>query len=368
VKRLQRQDAIDITIDISATAAAQAKVAVSYLICGASWYPEHSVVAAAEGGSARLHTQAIVQQATGEAWEGATVSLSALHPRATHQRPALGTWTLGATPKSKGPSGPVRFAPAYDARLAPLETAWTQSVKADDEAGRQAQKRVLENRRLAEAVRRQVEIRGATPEFPVKGSHTIASDGTVTPLAVAETALKTTRRYRLAPAVSPVAFGVAETRNAAEYPLLPGPVNLRRDGQLVGRSSLDFVAPGEGFELELGPERRFRVSRKVDPKVSQLLRIGKNNRLTVAYNLAVRSDVEGEVTVLVNDQLPQCTGALLLRSQPRAELSPEGVLTWETTITGGETRELTFVFQVEYPEGKASAALQSLVHHVTHLE
>jgi hypothetical protein len=118
----------------------------------------------------------------------------------------------------------------------------------------------------------------------------------------------------------------------------------------------------------LGPDRRFRVTRQVDPKLSQLLRIGPRNRLTVAYKLSVDTDVQGEVPVVVSDQLPQGSGASLVRSQPRAELSGDGILTWETTITGGKPRELMFVFQVEYPEGQASPALQSLVRQVTHLK
>mgnify|MGYP006960622566 CR=1 FL=1 len=59
-----------------------------------------------------------------------------------------------------------------------------------------------------------------------------------------------------------------EHDNGAALPLLPGPVDLVRDSGLVGRTWLDFTAPGETFELGWGPDLALREALSVGDWVS----------------------------------------------------------------------------------------------------
>jgi uncharacterized protein (TIGR02231 family) len=51
-------------------------------------------------------------------------------------------------------------------------------------------------------------------------------------------------------------------RNTAAQPLLAGPVDLVRQGGVVGRTTLLYTAPGEPFELSFGPDPALRVRRR----------------------------------------------------------------------------------------------------------
>ncbi len=50
--------------------------------------------------------------------------------------------------------------------------------------------------------------------------------------------------------------------NSSSHPLLAGPVDLIRNSGKVGSTSIDFVAPGEKFELGWGPDPDLRVQRR----------------------------------------------------------------------------------------------------------
>lgn len=53
----------------------------------------------------------------------------------------------------------------------------------------------------------------------------------------------------------------SEQSNTAQFPILAGPVDLLRVTELVGKTEIGFVAPGEKFALGWGPDAAMRVQR-----------------------------------------------------------------------------------------------------------
>jgi uncharacterized protein (TIGR02231 family) len=101
---------------------------------------------------------------------------------------------------------------------------------------------------------------------------TIPSDGR--PYTVPLLRFETSAKVELVtmPELSPRVFRRCTQQHTGKSPLLAGPVEISRDGGVVGWTKTMFVAPGERFVMGFGPEDAVRVARytrqvtdKVDP-------------------------------------------------------------------------------------------------------
>lgn len=97
------------------TGAAAADLELEYFVPGALWRPAYDVHFASASGQIRLETTAMVEQATGEDWERATLLLSTAIPARGVALPELMTWTLGErsdfVPRSRPKPAPAPVAP-----------------------------------------------------------------------------------------------------------------------------------------------------------------------------------------------------------------------------------------------------------------
>jgi len=142
-------------------------------------------------------------------------------------------------------------------------------------------------------------------------------------------------------------------RNTANFPFLPGPVNVYRAGSLVGKSKLDSVAEGEKMELFLGLEERIKVTRKADKKRSSSTRFGDRKRLNVGYTIQISNYLDSAATVIVSDQVPvpreDSVKVKVIDVTPKTAKPERGIITWQVELAPKTTRDLKFEFQVDYP-------------------
>ena len=66
---------------------------------------------------------------------------------------------------------------------------------------------------------------------------------------------------RTAPALDPTAYLEARIANDEDAPLLPGQLNVQRDGVFVGSSRIALVAPGERADIGFGADDKVKVTR-----------------------------------------------------------------------------------------------------------
>ena len=370
IKGLMQVRQGEVAVDVRAPSAGKAVLSVSYLVGGASWFPEHTLSEGAGSGTVALETYAVVQQATGEEWREAEVVVSAGHPYASTHGPALGAWGL-QPPAGSGPvSVPFgsRTLGEFDARLLALSKTWQEDA-AEDETLADAVPLVLENSKQASELVRQTAIRGGGVVRTAAGRHAVETTGAATLVPLGAVEVPIARTFRLMPSISTQCYEVGVLRNASDAALLPGPMNITRGGDLLTQRRLDLTGPGERFEVDLGASDAMSAVRTLDRGGSRITRLGATTRLTVAYRVRLKNGRDTEVLVQVRDQLPsvgkdQGVAVELLAAKPRAEVGADGVVVWETSVAAGGGMELSFAFRLEYPSDRVPAVAAALEKQV----
>jgi len=367
----------EIVVEVGSDAPARAKLSVSYLVSGASWYPAYDARADAEREKIGVACKAVVQQSTGEDWSGAKFTLSTIQPYLVREKPELKPWYVdsatarqvaGARQRPQRQQAETnqyyrRNAP-FGSRLAnePTRSRMKSLQRKQYDYNRLAGGKAAKAQELyqgnvlrAREVIRQVEKRGTSVEFEIAGTYTVPADGKAVKMAVGEVELAAARRYSAAPAVSRSTYVTGAMRNTGEFPFLPGPVEIYVAGSLIGKSKVDTVAEGEKFELYLGLEERIKVTREIDMKKSSTSRSGSSKRLRAGYVIKVQSFLIGAATVEVSDQVPVSQDnrvrVKLMGVEPKTSPPDKGIITWKVALEPGASQELTFEFQMDYPAG-----------------
>ena len=370
VKRLMQVSQGEVVVDVRAEAAGPASLSVSYLVGGASWFPEHTLTVDAGAGKVGLETYAVVQQATGEQWGEVEVTVSSEHPEAATRDPSAGAWGLqdSAAPGAVNVPFGSRTPTEFGARLLAVAKMW-QDEAAKDEALADAVPLVVGNRAQAGELIRQTAIRGGGEARTAAGRYTIETTGAAALLPLGTVDMAAERAFRLMPSVSSQCYEVGVLRQTSDVVLLPGPLNVTRGGRLVTRSLVDLVGFGERFEVELGPSDAISVVRTLDRQASRVTRLGGRTRLTVAYRTRLKSGWDAAASVQVRDQLPSVgkekgVGVELLSAEPRAEAGADGVVAWDVSLPAGGGLELSFAFVLEYPSDRVPAVAAGLEKQV----
>jgi len=86
---------VEVLAVLDGAAGAAVELELEYFVPGARWRPAYDLHFAPGRGQLRLETAAVVEQATGEDWDGVALALSTATPGRGIDAPELLTWTLG---------------------------------------------------------------------------------------------------------------------------------------------------------------------------------------------------------------------------------------------------------------------------------
>ncbi|HEX2318296.1 MAG TPA: DUF4139 domain-containing protein, partial [Streptosporangiaceae bacterium] len=171
--------------------------------------------------------------------------------------------------------------------------------------------------------------------------------------AIGQFDLEATLDYLAVPVVAPEAYLRAKVTNGSALLLLPGRARIFKDGQFTGETTLETVAPGEEFELQLGVDDQIRIERKLVRRATSKAVIGASRTVDIGYETTVASHRPGSAKVSVHDHIPVSTdGEIRVRlreASPPAEHDDLGELTWDLTLAEGQTTTIRYRFTVEHP-------------------
>src|SRR5258708_22265929 len=142
--------------------------------------------------------------------------------------------------------------------------------------------------------------------FSIPVRRDIPSDGSDHRVGIAETNHRVDLTRVAVPRLSQAAYLQAHITYGGEQALLPGPVQLFRDGDFVGNDNLTAKAPGESFDLGFGQDDRIHVERKMvgETKGKSGFLFTKGERKYHWVTTLVNYH-EGSRTVEVREQLPR---------------------------------------------------------------
>ncbi len=337
----------EVATTLEAGAATRAEVDLSYHVPGASWRPLYDLTLTGE----RLAVSylAEVNQQTGEDWPEVELVLSTTR-RGRHQvLPELDPWYIGRA----APVAPARMRKSLAVgRSMPAPMA---AAAAGLAAG------AAELPEAAPLVAEPGES-GAGLAYRVQRPMSVPADGGPHKTMVARFELDAALDHLVVPALAAEAYLRATVTNTSSLLLLPGPARVFHGTGFVGQTSLETVAAGEEFELQLGVDDQIRVERQLRRRSTGKAVIGGTRTVDVGYEITVENHRADKTRVSVHDHIPTSTdGDIKVRlreaSPNPAGQSDLGELTWDLALGGGQSATIRYRFTVEHPAQVTVAGL-----------
>jgi uncharacterized protein (TIGR02231 family) len=347
------------------------EVRLNYLVGKCGWSPTYVFRADKSGKEVAVECNALVQQMTGEDWNGVTLTLSTASPELSAAGVGLAPFPVSLVRDSgrklgtsdlaqqlqaiRGRQSEAQLSNRNAVTLADnIASSWTCNTAAND----------LQSLELAsgEDVLNLVQSHdsqaaGPSLSYQLGGAVNLASRSDQQMVRILQTGLKGRFYYVATPVLTNYVYREAELSNTSPEDLLSGPITVYLDGRFVGRSEIPTVARGQTFVVGFGVDPQLRARRELASRTEDLQ--GGNRELSFTYRLVLENYREQPAEVRLFDRLPYTDRPNDIRiklSDMKDPLSkdelyarterPKGILRWETTVAAGATGEN--VKKIEY--------------------
>ncbi|MHC4660230.1 MAG: DUF4139 domain-containing protein [Planctomycetota bacterium] len=293
-----------------------------YLLEGAGWYPYYDARVFPDDEKVLFTTKAAVYQATNEEWRDVALTLSTGRPSPGGSEIKLEAWELSLPPK-----GEEKKMPDLDAVLG--QPAATSAA-----------------------------FTGGLPmTFAISLPETILPDGSIHRVTIGQDEFPVVIDHVLVPRQSEYAFRRVTVQNSTDRNLLPGAINVFHEHDFVGTSRIDAVAPKNKFEFYMGTDDRIVGLRSIDIKGVTRRLASSAQRNTVEAKIRVTNTTESDLPILIIEQHPVSKSKDLAvkfaEAKPKvSRQSKRGFLNWNLEVKGGDSKELKYSYQIEYPKGR----------------
>jgi uncharacterized protein (TIGR02231 family) len=318
---------------VSCLAGNTSEVELSYLVGGSSWKPSYEARAQESAGTVELKAFATVTQSTGEDWREAQLILSTAVPRQDATPPKIHPLRINAVEQE--PPRKVLVERAEDIR------------HSDGGSGSAV---------ASTGTRMQAVTQGLSVQLVVPDPADVAGDGTAARVLFARNRLPAEFHFRTSPKLAPFVYLVADTVNAAPFPIIAGSVDLYRNGSFLARHTTETVASGARFPLSFGIEERLRAKRVVlEERERETGLISKNRRRVYAYRFHVANYLDRATELELSDQIPvsemnDVTVAVDGQTTAGYNLDrSDGIVRWSLKLAPGEARAIDLAFHIDVP-------------------
>lgn len=351
-----------VTVDVDAASASKLQLVLSYRIGGARWLPVYdarlSTGSKAGKPSLEIVRRASISQRTGEDWTGVVLTVSTVRVQRGTEAPDLLTQVL----RFYEPPPP----PAPVAR-APRSTAMGKQAQ-DFARGRSGTLSMTPVREVAREQEAEVDAGPYAVRFAIAGRIDLKGDGSARVFRIATANVDPEIVIQAAPALDTTGFLEARFVNKDAAPILPGVVNLHRDGAYAGRGRFELVAPGDKASLGFGADDSVRITRRpVAKSQSGPGWIGNSRSETSDFETTVKNLHGFPVRVRIVDRVPVSEDAeIVIKPLPTNTNAQEdrvdgkrGVMAWTFDLAPKAERKIRLGWQVQWPNGKKIASGQS---------
>jgi len=330
---------LEVVVTAECNGEPQPRLSLSYVVPGATWRPEYDLRFSADRGAktgpgkAELTVAAVVQQASGEDWEGVTLVLSTARPKLGAQAP------YPAPLKVHGrKAGEDKVLVDALERREKLSGPASATVAGPEAA-------VLEDR-------------GQSFVLTLPHKATVRADGRPYWLPVDVTTTPAEAKLVTVPKLRAHVYQLAVLKNPARYPLLAGTLHAYRGGSYVGDVQLEHKAPGEALEISLGIDDEIRVERKeVKDRDRQAGLLSSTKRLERAYRVRTTNNATGPVQLEVRDNLPVSKTEEVKVELDRSKTTPgfsldghRGFITWTLQLPPRVETVVDLAYTIKLPE------------------
>ncbi|MBN2411512.1 mucoidy inhibitor MuiA family protein [candidate division KSB1 bacterium] len=346
----------NIIVSVEAQYAGRLNLQASYIVQNASWYPIYDARVDSDLKKMQLIYYGMVRQNTGEDWNNVNVILSTASPMTSRSVPELEPRFVDifrpeaqrAVPRTEinlDELGP----PAPGEERLQVSVMKSSSVAADQAAS------------YATALVRTSQLAAV---FDIPTHNDIPGDNDAHKVTIAIQPFDTQFEYTTIPKALDKVFLTGKTVNTAEFPLLPGEVNVFVDNDFFNKSTLNTIVPTDTFRLALGVDDAINVERKLVNKFTESTGLlGGKAKVTYEYEIIITNNKKSQEVVTVLDQLPisrnEKIKVQLLAPEEKA-VKPDlyNRLKWTLRLQPGAKVTLPLKYQVEYPSGEKITGME----------
>ena len=304
-----------------------------------------------------FHAQ--VTQQSGEDWDNVKIVLSTSSPQQGTEIPDPTQWWLYLNPKA----AVSRSMGAASMNAAPMMQSSKSSVTALS-----APKASMDMMVAAESVAATLQSSAFATNYVITRKKTIPSNTQKHRVTISESKHPASLLLVAVPRLQQAAFIEADIKYAGEEQLIPGPASIFRDGNFIGKTQLDAIAPGESFKLGFGQDDRVKVERKLlrqkDSDENSGWTYAKGER-NYAWQTTISNFHKSNRTIEVREQLPKPRHEDIkvkedsLRPKPEKEdPAMPGLKVWRLDIASKDKAVIDFNYLVRWPAGSRISGLE----------
>jgi len=358
---------------ISRTGGKKTDIQLSYLVGGANWQQQYNLRADPKNSNVLIEYNAVVNQTSGEDWDGVALSLSTAEPTMVAAPPilepmlvALLNPALTQQAQTQAFIGAAQARQYQESRKANIKKGITANTELNELAinnqaffFRAGQQELQEFQQQIAQISR---TEGISVTYDLPGKLTLPSRSDQQLVSIASITAKADFALIATPLLTDFVYLQADLLNNSEMVLLPGQASIFRNGEFVGKSRLPQVTIGERFTAGFGIDSQVQVVRELEDKKT---RIQGGNRIdTYDYRIALSNYKNMPVELQLLDRLPYTDDASikieLEKTEPGLSSDSEylrtarkkGILRWDIKLAPNTVdRDVTVVkysFTMEY--------------------
>jgi hypothetical protein len=353
---------------------------ISYLVSGAGWQQQYNLRANPDRSTVAIEYDAVVNQTSGEDWNGVTLSLSTAEPTMVAAAPVLDPMLVGLVGRGQlavqlpEPQAANQAASANTMSQADQVRQMQQQRKVNISKGIGANFELNElatsnqalffnsslrdiqqfQQQMAEIAR----VEGVSVTYELPGKLTLPSRSDQQLVTVATITAKAEFTLIASPLLTDYVYLQSDMTNNSDTILLPGPASIFRDGQFVGRGSVPLVTIGERFTAGFGIDSQVQVAHELEEKTT---RVQGGNRIdTYTYRIALRNYKNAAVGLRLLDRLPYTEDASIRIELGKTEpslstdaeylraLNKKGILRWDLKLGANTIDDKATIVKYNY--------------------
>ena len=347
LQRLQSQDKESRTVAVSLhSSGGNARLTLGYQIAGAGWQPVYEAQLNTRDSQLLLTRAALVQQVTGENWQGVRLRLATSRPLQTSQAPDPQSWWIDLHDESRDLQQAALASGAPSRKMAEMEVMADMAAPAP--APQEAAQLTLATLDAGEFI----------AEYQIAGTVSLASSQDQQRVVLGQQPLAVTQRLQALPRLDPHAYLYADVKNSLDAPWLAGEWRLSRDGAFIGSRQQSEVAVGEQLSLAFGVDDAVKVSATtLQEEQGEQGMLNKEQTLTRRWHYQFVSGHKQAMPLTVLDVWPVARNELIkvtpleqspAPSRQKVDEKP-GVLAWDLQLPAGGKVQMEPGYRISYP-------------------
>lgn len=327
------------TVRFAVQSSHAATLRLAYEVPRAGWTPTYRASLDTTAATLLLERQAQIAQTSGEDWRGVKLKLSTGQPQRALQGPTPWPWVLDVRQPQPQVAMQEGFAPPPMAAPAPVAPVMAKASRADSSMF-------------------DVSVFQATyvTEFELAGDSDVAGNGQRITVSLSRSSLPVKLYAQTTPRQDPHAYLIAEaSRPDGVWPR--GPVQLRRDGTLVGTQAWDPAA-GERFKLPFGIDEQVRVKVEGEQRFASTTGVFSQRverKMAVSYEVHNGHSKPIELQVLEASPVSsneQIKVSAKFDPKPATDRWEDrwGVVAWEQTLGANQRARFGVEYLVSFPK------------------